>query len=162
MKTPAWRHRRAQSGMAAVEFALIAAAILFPLLIGIMEFGRIVFYWNAATEATRLGARLAVVCDLDDATIKTKMNALFPVIETTDIQVAYEPNGCTSSTCRQVRVSIAKPAAQWTALRDYDPGGPDAFIFAPVFPPFSTTLPRESMRSSFGPAGAEVSNPVCE
>lgn len=162
MNIPVIRRWRRQSGLAAVEFALIAAAILFPLLIGIMEFGRIVFYWNAATEATRLGARLAVVCDMDDATIKNKMNALFPVIETTDIQVAYEPAGCTATSCHQVRVSIAKPAAQWTALRDYGSSAPDAWVFAPVFPPFSTTLPRESMRSSFGPAGAEVSNPVCE
>lgn len=156
------RHRRIQAGLAAVEFALIAATILFPLTIGIMEFGRIIFYWNAATEATRLGARLAVVCDLDDSTIKNKMNALFPVIETTDIQIAYEPAGCTATSCHQVRVSIVRPGPERTVLRDYDSSAPDAWVFAPVFPPFSTTLPRESMRSSFGPAGAEVSNPVCE
>ena len=55
--------------MAAVEFALVAA-LFFTLLIGIMEMGRVLFYWNSAAEATRLGARLAVVCDLNDTTIK--------------------------------------------------------------------------------------------
>lgn len=155
-------HRRRQAGLAAVEFALIAAAILFPLLIGIMEFGRIIFYWNAATEATRLGARLAVVCDLDDSTIKSKMNALFPVIDTTEIQIIYEPAGCTTTNCQQVQVSIVKPDPQWTALRSFLSSAPDAWVFRPSFPRFSTTLPRESMRSSFGPLGAEVSNPVCE
>lgn len=154
--------RRRQAGLAAVEFALIAATILFPLVIGIMEFGRIIFYWNAATEATRLGARLAVVCDLDDSTIKSKMNALFPVIETSDIEISYEPAGCTTTSCHQVRVAIARPGPEKTYLRDFRSTAPDAWAFRPVFPPFSTTLPRESMRSSFGPLGAEVSNPVCE
>jgi Flp pilus assembly protein TadG len=153
---------RAQAGTAAVEFALIAATILFPLLVGIMEFGRIIFYWNAATEATRLGARLAVVCDLDDSTIKSKMTALFPVIQTTDIQIAYEPAGCTTTNCLQVRVSVVRQGQEQTVLRDYRTTSPDAFRFLPTFPPFSTTLPRESMRSNFGPAGAEVANPVCE
>ena len=162
MNAPVFRRRRSQAGLAAIEFALIAAAILFPLLIGIMEFGRIIFYWNAATEATRLGARLAVVCDLDDITIKDKMHALFPVIETTDIQIAYEPAGCTTTNCRQVRVTVARPLQEHTVLKDYRPGAPSGFWFLPTFPPFSTTLPRESMRSSFGPAGAEVANPVCQ
>ena len=160
MNTSVYRPREA--GMAAVEFALIAAIILFPLLIGIMEFGRIIFYWNAATEATRLGARLAVVCDLDDSTIKARMTALFPVLNTADIQISYEPAGCTVTSCHQVRVSIASPGEEKTTLRNYISSAPDSFKFFPSFPPFSTTLPRESMRSSFGPAGAEVANPVCQ
>lgn len=156
------RRRSRQAGTAAVEFALIAAGILFPLLIGIMEFGRIIFYWNAATEATRLGARLAVVCDMDDSTIKSKMTALFPLIQTAEIVIAYEPGGCTASTCETVRVSINRPGPEQTALRDFRTSSPSGFRFLPSFPPFSTTLPRESMRSSFGAAGAEVANPVCE
>lgn len=162
MKPAIFRKRRSQSGLAAVEFALIAAAILFPLLIGIMEFGRIVFYWNAATEATRLGARLAVVCDLDDSTIKSKMTALFPLIQSAEISIAYEPAGCTVTSCHQVRVSIARPEPEQTALRDFGTDSPTAFKFLPSFPSFSTTLPRESLRSSFGPAGMDVANPVCE
>ncbi|ALK97856.1 hypothetical protein AB595_16200 [Massilia sp. WF1] len=144
---------RTQAGAAAVEFALVAATILLPLLFAMMEFGRVGFYWNAATEATRLGARLAVVCNLDDASIRSRMTALFPVITTADIKVVYEPGGCTVNSCLQVTVSIAKP----TEVQTYNP----FFNFSSLFPPFSTTLPRESMRSAFGPAGAEVSNPVC-
>ena len=154
--------RRTQAGLAAVEFALIAAIILFPLLIGIMEFGRIIFYWNAATEATRLGARLAVVCDLDDSTIKSRMTELFPLIQTSEINIGYEPAGCTATSCEKVRVSISRPDPEQTALRNFWSNSPTAFRFLPTFPPFSTSLPRESMRSSFGPAGAEVANPVCQ
>jgi len=53
--------RKSQRGAAAVEFALVAI-VFFMLLIGIVEMGRVLFTWNAAAEATRYGARVAVVC----------------------------------------------------------------------------------------------------
>lgn len=137
-----------QRGVAAVEFALIAS-LLFMLLIGIMEFSRISFYWNAATEATRLGARLAVVCDMDDATIRTRMTNLFPVLTADKIAIEYAPVGCLINTCQQVRVTINAP----DELKTHIP----RFALKAVFPPFVTTLPRESMKSTFG--GME--NPVC-
>lgn len=140
--------RRHQAGLAAVEFALVAALILFPLLFGIMEFGRVLFYWNAATEATRLGARMAVVCDIDDSTIKSRMSALFPVIDASHIEIAYKPDGCATDTCSQVVVSIAP-----MGVPTYIPFIPTDIKFAP----FRTTLPRESMRSNF----QSVDNPVC-
>lgn len=141
-----------QRGVAAVEFAIVVS-LLLTLLFGIIEFSRIIFYWNAATEATRLGARLAVVCDMDDATIKSRMTALFPILSADKIGVEYEPGGCPHDECRQVRVTVDAP----TELPTYIP----FFEFKPVFPRFATTLPRESMRSAFGAPGAEVANPVC-
>lgn len=141
-----------QRGVAAVEFALVSMVFL-TLLFGIIEFSRITYYWNAATEATRLGARLAVVCDMDDATIKSRMTDLFPILSADKIDVEYEPGGCPPETCRQVRVTVDAPAALPTYMPFVD--------FRPVLPKFSTTLPRESMRSSFGKAGEEVANPVC-
>jgi Flp pilus assembly protein TadG len=143
-----FKPRIRQAGVAAVEFALIAS-LLFTLLIGIMEFSRITFYWNAATEATRLGARLAVVCDMDDATIRARMTALFPVLSADKIAIAYWPDGCAAETCRQVRVTINAP----DELPTFIPG----FDMNAVMPPFMTTLPRESMKSTFGGAA----NPVC-
>lgn len=148
----------AQRGAAAVEFALVAVFILFPLLFATIELGRIVFYWNAATEVTRLGARLAVVCDLNDGAIKERMTALFPVIDAANIEVAYEPASCIVSTCTHVRVSV-RPLYVPTYIPDFlRTGSKNNFHF----PSFSTTLPRESMRSVFGPATGEVANPVCE
>lgn len=67
---------RRQRGATMVEFAIVAG-LLVSLLIGIMEMGRMLFYWNATTEATRLGARLAVVCDFNDPDIKAKMVSFF-------------------------------------------------------------------------------------
>lgn len=154
MNARPFRSDESQRGVAAVEFALVSL-VFWTLLFGIIEFSRITFYWNAATEATRLGARLAVVCDMDDATIKSRMTALFPILSADKIDVEYEPSGCPPTTCRQVRVTVDAPAALPTYIPFLD------VDFAPVFPKFSTTLPRESMRSSFGKAGEEVANPVC-
>lgn len=144
-------NRRLECGVAVVEFALVAA-VFFTLLIGIMEMGRILFYWNTAAEVTRLGARTAVVCDMNDADIKAKMVALFPALTTADITVDYEPSACSAAenNCEWITVSIA--------------GGVkiDTFIpFVPLsvtMPAFSTTLPRESMQSTFD----ATANPVCQ
>jgi len=61
--------RARQRGAAAVEFALVCMVFL-TLLIGIMEMGRLLFYWNAAAEATRWGPRRAVGCDPNDGIIQ--------------------------------------------------------------------------------------------
>lgn len=146
MKTAHEPTRNGQRGVTAIEFALVATAF-FILLIGIMEMGRVLFYWNTGAEVTRLGARIAVVCDKDDADIKAKMVALFPTLSTGDIAVIYQPNGCTAGNCEMITVSVAA-------------GTPiDTFIpFVPLslmMPAFTTTLTRESMNSGGG-------NPVCQ
>lgn len=127
-----------QQGMVAVEFALIAI-ILFSFLFGAMEMSRALFYWNTATEATRLGARLAVVCDQDVSAIKTKMQAMLSVLEADQISVMYSPDGCDSNSCRSVTVGIN--GFNFTTLVPVLP------LNIPM-PSFSTTLPRESMDSA--------------
>lgn len=142
--------RQTQRGVAAVEFALVAM-ILFSLLLGIMEFGRLMFTWNSAVEATRRGARLAVVCDMNAANIKTSMQKFLPITNVNDIVVSYEPSGCSgAANCQSVTVSIS----------------PNAPAFHYVFPfineswripAFSTTLTRESLATG---TGADA-NPDC-
>ena len=140
--------RSCQRGVAAVEFALVSF-VFFTLLIGLMEMGRLLFYWNSAAEATRWGARIAVVCDLNDADIKSRMQMILPLLPENKITVSYEPAGCNADTCESVTVSVASGVSVATAIP-----------FVPLslaLPPFSTTLPRESMRSTFG----GQANPVC-
>lgn len=146
MKTTHTTFQQKQRGVTAVEFAMVAGAF-FILLIGIMEMGRVLFYWNTAAEAARLGARVAAVCDKNDADISGKMVALFPKLTPADISVDYQPAGCSAGNCELITVSIV-------------PGKLiDTFIpFVPMsltMPAFSTTLTRESMDSSGG-------NPVCQ
>jgi hypothetical protein len=149
----------AERGAAAVEFALVSLFILFPLLFAMIELGRVAFYWNAASEVTRLGARLAVVCDLNDSDIKLRMTGLFPVIDTANINIVYEPASCDKNTCTHVRVSVNRLYVPTYIPNFFGSRNMNNFYF----PPFSTTLPRESMRSTFpGAGGADVANPVCQ
>ncbi|MEK9775438.1 MAG: TadE/TadG family type IV pilus assembly protein [Quisquiliibacterium sp.] len=80
-----------QAGVTAVEFALIAW-ILILLLIGIMEIARIMFVWNSANEATRYGARAAVVCPIgaNDLVLK-RMQTFLPMLTQDKVSITY-PN----------------------------------------------------------------------
>ena len=139
---------RCQRGAAMVEFALVAS-LFFTVLIGVMDMGRLLWTWNAAVEATRLGARIAVVCDLGDADIKTRMISRLPYLSAANITIDYlnppaADNSCTAATCKAVRVSLSGYTYQ------------SVIPLLPIsitLPPFSTTLRKEFMSSA--------GNPVC-
>lgn len=57
-----------QYGHTTVEFALVGAVFLV-LLFGVFELGRIIFFWNTLTEATRRGARTAITCPVGHSAI---------------------------------------------------------------------------------------------
>lgn len=66
-----------QRGAAVVEFAIIAM-LLFTLLFGIIEFGRLFYVFNTVQEVTRRAAREAVVSCVDTASQNAAKNlALF-------------------------------------------------------------------------------------
>lgn len=136
-----------QRGAAAVEFALVAI-VFFMLLIGIVEMGRVLFTWNAAAEATRYGARVAVVCGLNDAAILSRMQKIMPSLTAANVIVSYAPGGCSVATCQQVSVSI-----QDFAVTTLIPVSGTVL----AIPPFTTTLPRESMLNAID----GFPNPVC-
>lgn len=148
MKSGTLPQTRRVGGVAAVEFAIVAL-VFFTLLIGIMEMGRILWTWNAAVEATRLGARLAVVCSMDDESIRTRMQEMLPSLASLTINIDYlnppsAPNTCTIENCKAVRISLTGAAH------------PMAIPFLPIslpIPQFQTTLPREVMNSA--------GNPIC-
>ena len=50
-------------------------------LFGVFEFGRIMWYWNAAAEATTIGARLATVCSIGSGAPRRKMAEVFPRLD---------------------------------------------------------------------------------
>lgn len=139
---------RSQRGVAAVEFAIVAA-LFFTLLLGAIEMARLLWTWNAATEATRLGARLAVVCDIGDTDIVRRMRVMLPALQPAHVKVDYlnpgsAPNTCTPLTCKAVRVTLSG----YTHV----PVIPFVALSIPI-PAFQTTLPKEYMQSA--------GNPVC-
>ena len=150
--------RISQLGLVTVEFAVIATAFLL-VLFSIIGFANLLYIYNATVHATRLGARLAVVCDTSAAnTIKAKMVAQVPGLTEIDpvtnlpngtINIDYyklDPSGNyilggSAADCRYVIVSINgfKVAI----------AGPSSFSLGKVtIPEFSTTLVRESMNSA--------------
>jgi len=139
---------RRQAGVAAVEFALVAA-LFFTILLGAIEMARLLWTWNAAGEATRLGARLAIVCDINDPIIKSRMRQMLPAMQPANVTIDYldpgnAPNTCSAATCKSVRVTLAG----YTHV----PIIPLVPLSIPI-PPFQTTLPKEFMQSA--------GNPVC-
>jgi hypothetical protein len=132
--------RNKQTGATAVEFAF-ALMVFLTFLLGITDFSRMLFTWNAAQEATRAGARYAVVCDDtgQQGLVLAKMRGMLPQI--TSISVVWTPTGCNSVNCEGVTVSITGLNYQWIS--------PVAGVtgIAPIpMPTFSTFLPREVMR----------------
>ena len=131
--------KRLTSGATTVEFAL-GLLLFLMLVLGIVDFARMLFTWSAANEATRAGARYAVVCDDtgQQALVLARMQALLPQISTAG--VAWEPAGCTAATCDGVTVTITGLNYQWIS--------PIVGVAAPLIPmpSFSTYLPREVMR----------------
>jgi len=147
------RHRpQRQRGATAVEFGLVLS-LLCAVIFGVIEMGRLLWTWNAAVEATRLGARLAVVCDVDrsaGAPIKGRMRAMLPIITNSNITIEYmnpvdtvDPS-CTNDDCKAARVRLS--GVTYSTLIPFVP-------LSLTLPAFSTTLRKEYMSSA--------SNQVC-
>ncbi len=128
-----------QRGSTSVEFALVFV-LLLGFLLGILDFARLLYTWNAASETARAGARYAVVCadPTDKARILATMQGLMPQIS--DIDVAWQPANCDAASCESVTVAITGLQFRWIA--------PIPSLLAHplvMLPGFSTYLPREMM-----------------
>jgi hypothetical protein len=80
-----------------VEFALIGA-LFFIVLFAVIEFGRLLFTWNTLEEATRRGARVAVVCPVGHPAAAnaavfgngvSDQSPVLPGLSTTNVEVSY-------------------------------------------------------------------------
>lgn len=129
-----------QKGATIVEFSL-SLIVFLMFLLGIVDFSRMLFTWNAASEATRLAARYAVVCDdtVSKAAVLARMQRLLPQI--VDINLAWTPSPCNTTTCEGVTVTITDLDYQWIS----PVAGAVARAAIPM-PAFSTFLPREAMK----------------
>ena len=142
--------RYRQYGLATVEFAIVAF-VLFMLIFGVIEFGRGFFVVSALDEATRRGARMAVVCPINDPAIFLAAafnNTLIPDLDASDISVEYldkdgglvgNPLAATGfRLIRYVRVRVVGYQHQMLI--------PLVAALGPFFmPEFATVLPRESL-----------------
>ncbi len=139
MSTP----RLAQRGATAVEFALVLL-VFCTFFMGLMDISRLAYTWTAATEATRAGARYAVVCDdtAGQAAVLRRMRITLPQLAANNVQVDWTPPNCNAASCEAVTVRITDLDIPWIS--------PIAGVSRPLgwrLPAFATYLPRESMRS---------------
>jgi Flp pilus assembly protein TadG len=81
------RSRRHSHGATVVEFAIIAAALLFVLL-AVIDLSRIVFLRMTLEEGVRRGARLAAVCPIGDPL--PAASALFSAAASSGAQVTID------------------------------------------------------------------------
>ena len=132
-------------GATTVEFALVLLVFLMFLL-GVTDMARMLYTWNAAAEATGLGARYAVVCadTGSQAQVLDKMRRMVPEIGA--INLTWSPPGCTVATCEGATVTIASLNFRWIS--------PIVGAVLPLqtLPAFSTYLPREMMRQDINNA----------
>jgi len=150
-----WSTPGRAEGQTLVEFAFVAMLFLL-LLFGIIEFSRALWTWNTIVQATRAGARYAVVeaPTGDDAQI-------------IKFVVYYDPNGTTSSQPVVPGLSESNVSVQYLmndgsvsankSLADViqiSIAGYQFSFLVPLFgagitlPSFSTTLPLEGLGAS--------------
>lgn len=141
-------------GTYVVEFALIGL-LLFVLLFGVLEMGRLLFTVNALNESVRRGARLAVVCDIQDPEVLRKavfantnstVSAIIGNLKTADVVLRYfDENGAV--------IANPGPTGDFSKIR-FVQVSIENFPFNLMIPvvggnillqPFRSVLPRESL-----------------
>lgn len=150
--------RRSMGGVYVVEFAIIGL-LLFTLLFGVLEMGRLLFTVNALDEVVRRGARLAAVCDIGDPVILRRaiLNAaddagassLIGSLETADLTLVYlDENGVVVSSPGDLVGPGGFGAIRYVQLRVENfphelliPGLGGVF----TLPAFRSSIPRESL-----------------
>ena len=158
-------NRKRMRGVYVVEFAIIGL-LLFTLLFGVLEMGRLYFTVGALNEVVRRGARLAAVCDISDPVVLHRaifnewddsgVSSLIGNLEPAHLGLTYldenggvvaspSDGGAGFSSIRYVQLSINDPDPLSTKKKFtfnlLIPGFGGVF----TLPAFRATLPRESL-----------------
>ncbi len=147
--------RNNQAGATIVEFAVISVVFL-TILLAIMDFGRILFTWNAVAEATRYSARMSVVCaQSSKPAVVSGMQNFVSNLSSSNVTINWYDNTnaisttCDATNCTGVTVGIGTGTATPLTIQPVSPLGWIGFSSLTV-PPFSTYLPREIMGQDAG------------
>ena len=134
------------SGVYTVEFTLVIALFLLTIFM-VMESIRYMYLINAASEITRRGARLAVVCNIGAAGILKEMASRYPGLTAQNVIIGYSPKlpACTESDCQTVTVSLTGLSTTIAGVTATIAGVNPNILY------FATSLPRESMNSTLNP-----------
>ena len=143
--------KQKQAGATTVEFALVLM-IFLTFFLGILDFSRMLWTWNAASEATRWGARVSVVCDIGAARVLANMQKFLPQLTAANVQIDwYDETDAISTTCIARELVPGDSVCSAVNVRitglDYRWLSPIGYSLHAVIPMpgFSTFLPREVM-----------------
>jgi Flp pilus assembly protein TadG len=151
-------NKKNMQGLYIVEFAFVGL-LMFILLFGVVEMGRVYFTVNALDEAARRGARLAAVCNISDPVVLRRaiFNAatdagtsqLITDLTTSNLVLTYlDENGAvvanpsdTSGVTGFRAIRYVQLSLQNFVFNLFIPG----FGVPITLPTFRATLPRESL-----------------
>ena len=151
MRTKNWTEK-SEKGQALVEFALISL-LFFTIVFGITEFGRALWTWNTIVQATRAGARYAVVeaptsddmnimkfVAYNDPNANSSSKPVVPGLTEANVTVSYLMNDGTAAASKAVAdvIQISVTNYQFSFLVPL-------FGTGITLPPFKTSLPLEGL-----------------
>jgi len=163
-------NKHKQKGAETVEFAMIAL-LFFAILFAIIEFSRALFVWNALTEATRRGARMAVICPVGSGV--PKQVAIFGdkagSLTTSPIIIGLTPDMVTVSYFYINPAGVKTATVDPTLIKftEVKIAGYTHTLLIPLWgrsvpaPEFKTTLNSESLGAVPTYPGNPVSAPGC-
>lgn len=156
-------NRKRMCGVYVVEFAIIGA-LLFTLLLGILDIGRLFFTVGTLNEVVRRGARLAAVCQISDQDVLRRAifnevgeigdgeSRFMRSLETADLSLTYLKDGGMSadpitefSTIRFVQLSINDFSFTTFIVPLVKLLSPGSEFSGFTLPEFKAILPRESL-----------------
>ena len=102
------RTKDKKRGAAAVEFAFVAP-VLFAMLIGMLEFGRVMMAQHVITMAAREGARESILLGSTQSTVETVVNSYAsnsPGSESISIALSQNPSTATAGDMLTTTVTL--------------------------------------------------------
>ena len=110
------RRKRNRRGAAAVEFAIVAP-MFFLMLFGMIEFGRMLMVQQLLTNATREGARYAVLEGSTEAEVENLvvdyLGKTMVTIDANDITVDPDPEVADAGAPISVSVTVSYQQVGW-------------------------------------------------
>ena len=107
IKQPTARRRplRRHRGVAAVEFAIVAP-VFFLMVIGIIEIGRAMMVQQVLINASRVGARRAVMLSSDEQSVLDAVTEYAAGVGVSGVVASVSPNPATAAAAEPVTVNV--------------------------------------------------------
>jgi Flp pilus assembly protein TadG len=132
------KHRLQRKGAAAVEFAVVAPVFVL-LVFGMIEYGRMVMVQQVITNASREGARRAILDGVSANDVQTTVTTYLTNGTVTGATITLDPANPSSASAGQpvtVTVSVPYTAVSWL---------PSPFFLGNATMTSSSTMRRESV-----------------